>query len=215
MAPDPAAPPAFEVGRLLPADWEAVREIRLTALAQAPDAFASTLEREQAFDEKEWRTRLERTAYFGAWAARPDAVRPGRDVSPSRPAAGPGRDGSLAGLVATFPEPPPETADASAAAATAQAGRTWHLVAMWVSPDRRGQGIADRLVAAVCDLAQAGGGRRVALWVADANPRAQAVYRRLGFRLSGERGILRPGAAGQPDLWEARMTRDLEPAPAS
>jgi GNAT superfamily N-acetyltransferase len=30
----------------------------------------------------------------------------------------------------------------------------WHLVGMWVSPKLRGSGVADRLVAAVCDLAQ-------------------------------------------------------------
>jgi ribosomal protein S18 acetylase RimI-like enzyme len=192
-----AAQPVPEVRRLHPGDWAAVREIRLIALAQAPDAFASTLEREQAFDEGEWRRRLEQTAYFGAWDARPE---PG-----------------LTGLVATFPEaqaqpqpqPQAQATDASGAARTGPAGSTWHLVAMWVSPGHRGQGIADRLVAAVCDLARARGGTQVALWVADANPRAQAVYRRLGFRLSGERGILRPGAAGQPDLWEARMTCGL------
>jgi ribosomal protein S18 acetylase RimI-like enzyme len=192
-----AAQPVPEVRRLHPGDWAAVREIRLIALAQAPDAFASTLEREQAFDEGEWRRRLEQTAYFGAWDARPE---PG-----------------LTGLVATFPEaqaqpqpqPQAQATDASGAARTGPAGSTWHLVAMWVSPGHRGQGIADRLVSAVCDLARARGGTQVALWVADANPRAQAVYRRLGFRLSGERGILRPGAAGQPDLWEARMTCGL------
>jgi ribosomal protein S18 acetylase RimI-like enzyme len=199
MAFDLAAQPVPEVRRLHPGDWAAVREIRLIALAQAPDAFASTLEREQAFDEGEWRRRLEQTAYFGAWDARPEPA--------------------LTGLVATFPEPPAQAADPSGTAGTGTAGtgtpRTgpagsaWHLVAMWVSPGHRGQGIADRLVAAVCDLARARGGTQVALWVADANPRAQAVYRRLGFRLSGERGILRPGAAGQPDLWEARMTCDL------
>jgi ribosomal protein S18 acetylase RimI-like enzyme len=216
MVFDLAAQPVPEVRRLHPGDWAAVREIRLAALAQAPDAFASTLEREQAFDEGEWRRRLEQTAYFGAWDARPEA--------------------GLTGLVATFPEPAAQPADLSGTAGTGTAGtgtagtgtagtgtgtartntaRTgpagsaWHLVAMWVSPGHRGQGIADRLVAAVCDLARARGGTQVALWVADANPRAQAVYRRLGFRPSGERGILRPGAAGQPDLWEARMTCDL------
>jgi GNAT superfamily N-acetyltransferase len=204
MVFDLAAQPVPEVRRLHPGDWAAVREIRLIALAQAPDAFASTLKREQAFDEGEWRRRLEQTAYFGAWDARPE---PG-----------------LTGLVATFPEPPAHAADPTGTARTGTArtgtartdlarprlaGSAWHLVAMWVSPGHRGQGIADRLVAAVCDLARARGGTQVALWVADTNPRAQAVYRRLGFRPSGERGILRPGAAGQPDLWEARMTCDL------
>jgi GNAT superfamily N-acetyltransferase len=38
-------------------DWEALRELRLRALADAPDAFASTLEAELAFPAEEWRRR--------------------------------------------------------------------------------------------------------------------------------------------------------------
>jgi GNAT superfamily N-acetyltransferase len=186
MTADAAARPAAEIRRLLPDDWAAVREVRLDALAQAPDAFASTLEREQAFDEPEWRRRLAATAYFGAWPA-----------------------GRLAGIVAAFPETGPQ-----APAMEHATPGTWHLVAMWVSPEHRGQGIAEQLVAAVCDLARSRGAGRVALWVADANPRARAVYRRLGFQLSGERGILRPGPPGAPDPEEARMTLDLRASPA-
>jgi ribosomal protein S18 acetylase RimI-like enzyme len=196
MTPDAVSRPTAEVRRLHPGEWAAVREIRLTALAQAPDAYASSLEREQAFDEQDWRRRLAETAYFGAWA--------------------PGAAPALVGLVATFPEADPDPAspdtaspDTASPDTASPPARTWHLVGMWVSPEHRGQQIADRLVAAVCDLARAHGAGQVALWVADSNPRAQAAYRRLGFAPSGERGILHPGGPGQPDLWEARMTRDL------
>jgi len=38
-----------------PEDWQAVRDARLEALREAPDAFASTVEREATYSEQEWR----------------------------------------------------------------------------------------------------------------------------------------------------------------
>lgn len=48
-------------------DWQAVRDIRLAALLDAPFAFGSTLERELAFDDHEWQRRVRDGNWFLAW----------------------------------------------------------------------------------------------------------------------------------------------------
>lgn len=55
------------VRQLTVADWAQLRAARLTALAEAPYAFASTLAREQAFTDEMWRTRAGSGRTFGAW----------------------------------------------------------------------------------------------------------------------------------------------------
>ena len=47
-----------EVRRAGPDDWEAWRDLRLRSLADSPDAFGSTLDREQAFTREDWLDRL-------------------------------------------------------------------------------------------------------------------------------------------------------------
>ncbi|TAL41602.1 MAG: GNAT family N-acetyltransferase [Salinibacterium sp.] len=48
----------MDVRRAALEDWRECREIRLRALADTPDAFSSTLERELAFPDRVWRKRL-------------------------------------------------------------------------------------------------------------------------------------------------------------
>ncbi len=47
------------VRALRPDEWELARDLRLRALELAPEAFRSSLERERAFEEQDWRGRLE------------------------------------------------------------------------------------------------------------------------------------------------------------
>jgi GNAT superfamily N-acetyltransferase len=56
----------IRVRRAEPEDWVASRALRLRALADSPDAFASTLEREAAFGDDVWRSRLENAATYVA-----------------------------------------------------------------------------------------------------------------------------------------------------
>lgn len=62
------------------------RDVRLRALADAPGAFASTLEREQGFDDAEWHRRVTTNAWFLARA-----------------------DGATVGLACGIPEPDDDT----------------------------------------------------------------------------------------------------------
>lgn len=167
-----------EIRRAVPADWATLRQARLAALADAPYAFSSTLERELGFDEQLWRGRIASSAYYMAW-----------------------QDGQPAGMAACITE----QAARAAGHQDAVAGSS-HLVSMWVSPQARGRGIADSLVEAVCGLARTDGAARVELWVTEANARARAFYRRMGFVSTGRRQLVRPD---EPDHWEEQLVRQL------
>src|SRR5437764_13735273 len=67
QAAGPGSQATISVRRAGPAEWAALRQVRLAALADSPAAFASTLKREQEFDEAEWRRRAEATPCFLAW----------------------------------------------------------------------------------------------------------------------------------------------------
>jgi ribosomal protein S18 acetylase RimI-like enzyme len=60
MAPHPT------IRRATVADWPSVKAARLTALADSPDAFGSTLAREAAFADSEWRLRVGSGNWFVA-----------------------------------------------------------------------------------------------------------------------------------------------------
>lgn len=55
-----------EIIRLAEDDWQTIRQVRLMALADSPEAFGSTLQVEQARTEQEWRTYLSGREQFVA-----------------------------------------------------------------------------------------------------------------------------------------------------
>jgi GNAT superfamily N-acetyltransferase len=152
---------AIVIRRGVADDWLASKELRLRALAGSPQAFASTLEREVAFDEEVWRTRLERAATFFA-------------VDPA---------GSLVGTVTGIDDP--------------HEPLSREVVAMWVEPEWRGQGVGGALLDAVVEWARAEGVASIALWVADGNDEARRLYERRGFAETGQRDVIRGGLGEQ------------------
>ncbi len=65
-----------QVRRAMTEDWQALRAVRLRALADAPSAFSSTWERESAFEEEQWRHRAERGNWFLAWSPLSTGIAP-------------------------------------------------------------------------------------------------------------------------------------------
>jgi GNAT superfamily N-acetyltransferase len=62
----------------------------------------------------------------------------------------------------------------------------WLLIAMWVAPESRGQGVGKRLMAAVVAEAVSQGASAVALHVTERNLIARKAYERFGFVATGE-----------------------------
>jgi ribosomal protein S18 acetylase RimI-like enzyme len=133
-------------------DWALARAVRLRALAEAPDAFAATLDQEQKLSEDRWRERAddnargERSACFLA-----------------------DDGGVVQGMaVGVWSE-------------RAEEGGVVELNALWVAPEVRGRGVGRGLCAAVLTWGRARGARRVELEVTETSREALALYAALGF----------------------------------
>jgi ribosomal protein S18 acetylase RimI-like enzyme len=165
-----------------PDEWDLVREVRLAALADDPEAFCAVLEQEQRFDEAAWRERL--SSPGTTWLLARVEVTGG--------AAGVAGEvvGVVAGVVAV------ETLDEATA----------DLVSFWVRPEARGGGVGSALIEAGCDLARSDGRTRVTLEVGDHNVRAQRLYARHGFEPTGHTSTMPPP---KDHVTEHQLARDL------
>lgn len=138
------------IRRLAEGEWGLYREIRLHALADAPEAFSTTVADAEGWTEAEWRAHVGgRTTFVAEGDRRVVALVSGIGV-----------------------EDRPDAAE---------------LISMWVQPEWRGRGVGGQLVEAVADWAAGIGCRRLRLWVADGNDRAERLYLRHGFSRTGKR----------------------------
>lgn len=167
---------AIEVKPLLPHEWPTLKQVRLRALADSPDAFSTTLAQAEAYSDDDWRTRAGRFA-IGPPAAMRIAY----------------MDGMPCGMMSCYP---------AESASTEQAAE---LTAVWVDPAARGRGVADALVASIVDWARAQGFALLQAWVVEDNPRAIAFYEKVGFAETGLREPVEPGSPHSMVLLAQRL----------
>lgn len=149
----------FQVRRVTAGEWRELRALRLEALDDAPSAFSTTRAASEDLPDTAWQAQ----AVSGA-SARSAAL-----------FAAVGPDGTWLGMAGAAPIP--DVADHA------------HVHGVYVTPAHRGpHGPAAELVAAAIDFAR----RHIdvghlTLGVHEANVRAQAFYRRVGFEPTGLR----------------------------
>jgi GNAT superfamily N-acetyltransferase len=116
------------------------------------------------------------SSYYGTYddEVRSDRSRWERWLSPPSAIFVAERDDDVVGMIGGIPAGEDE-GDADA----------MMMVAMWVDPVARGNGIAEALTDSLIGWARDEGYPRMVLWVYDVNPRAAAFYRRYGFADTG------------------------------
>ena len=149
--------PTIHVRRIRPDESEALRELRLRALADSPLAFGSTLAAERDQPAEFWQNHARRGA---SEAGRATFV-----LVDER--------GAWRGLATGSVDK--ETTSVA------------HLYSMYVDPPLRRGGFGRQLVALICDWARDGGMHRVVLNVTETNAGAIRFYESCGFVPTGRR----------------------------
>ena len=155
----------LEVRLLAPKEWLLLKDLRLRALAEAPQAFSTTLAQAQAWTDAEWQARAERFHALPPAAAYVALA-----------------DGHPCGLLTCYLS---EDKDVTG-------GLVADLNAFWVDPAHRGQGVGEALIASVIDWAARQGAPQVQAWVMEDSLRALGFYRKTGFLETGRRQPLVP-----------------------
>jgi GNAT superfamily N-acetyltransferase len=163
----------IRIRRLTAREWPAYRALRLRSLADAPHAFGSSLQAEEAWAHELWMARL--TAASASGRDCPLVAEATESIESTD------ADDAMLGLV-------------WAKCDAADAGIV-NLFQMWVAPEARGRGAASALVDEAITWARSIGARLVQLGVVVDNQAAIQLYLRKGFCNVGEPEPIRPGSA--------------------
>ncbi|WP_159769562.1 GNAT family N-acetyltransferase [Streptomyces sp. HM190] len=163
-------------------EWPAVKELRLASLQDplAHVAFLETYEQAVSRPDSFWQERAAGGAE-GSLGVRQVIAE--------------GADGTWVGSVTVLIE---EAGSEDWAGMTVERLQG-HLVGVYVRPEVRGSGLAERLFGVAVEWAWSRDVERVRLIVHEENPRAQAFYRKVGFVPSG-RTVPVAGQGGQSEL---------------
>jgi GNAT superfamily N-acetyltransferase len=147
----------LQVRRILAAEWEAYRDLRLRALADAPEAFSATHAEEAGRPDAFWQERTRGGATLDDRATFVAEI-----------------EGSWVGLVSCLLFEP----------AGLGARPAW-VVSMWVDPGARKQGVGQALIGRLVDWARERDVDVLNLLVTEGNAPAIGLYERLGFHAHG------------------------------
>jgi GNAT superfamily N-acetyltransferase len=147
----------IDIREVTPENWQAMRDVRLSALQEAPDAFASTYALEAPFTREQWLARLhDRAVTYLAYL--PGSAEP-------------------AGIAGVYISQDDDDAGSQHP----------EVVSMWVRPAARGRKVGEALIEATADWASRRGFGELHLWVTESNTSARRLYERCGFTPTGER----------------------------
>lgn len=172
----------YQIRAVRPEEWEKAKELRIASLHDpvAPIAFLDTAELAEARPDSFWQERTAGAAF-------------GRAV---RQFVAVGDDGVWDGTVSVLVEELGSTDFLDREIETTQG----HVVGVFVREGRRGSGLAEDLFRAALEWAwslEEPALERVRLYVHERNERAQAFYRRMGFKESGVRVPLETDPSAQ------------------
>ncbi|MET9221188.1 GNAT family N-acetyltransferase [Streptomyces sp. NPDC008079] len=154
----------YEIRPVAPAEWQRIRALRLAALQDPVSsmAFARTFEEEAALSDTVWQRRASGAGSQQFVAIDRDAVRKPDETDGHQ-------GGAWVGMLTVVVERPDY----------------FSVNAVYLVPETRGTGLAERLFAAAIAWAW-DRTDRVYLWVHQDNGRAESFYQRFGFIRTGE-----------------------------
>ncbi len=158
------------VRRVRAEEWRALRDVRLRALADSPDAFWERLADAQARPESAW---VERVVQ---WADAPTRAVLVADPEDGEPLLG------MAGIEPYDSEVEVDDDGEPVAGAGRLVTDVWGL---WTDPSTRGTGLGAALLEACVGWSRERGASEVVLWVLDRRLDTIAWYGRRGFAASG------------------------------